>query len=199
MKGDNEPLQSEDGGDGRSAAELLRLVYEELRKLAASKMSGEPSAHTLQATALVHEAWIRLGGPESQRWDNPGHFFAAAAEAMRRILIDHARRKRRPKHGGDLQQVAMDDLEITAGAGSDRLEEVHELLDRLAEEDPRKAEVTKLKFFVGLSNAETALAMGVSEKTVNRHWRYAKAWLYHEIQGSSPPPTEACGDQPAEF
>jgi RNA polymerase sigma factor (TIGR02999 family) len=198
MKGDKEPLQSDQGGDGGSAAELLQLVYEELRKLAAGKMNGESSGHTLQATALVHEAWIRLGGPEDKRWDNPGHFFGAAAEAMRRILIDHARRKRRPKHGGDLQKVDMDDVEITAGAESDRLVEVHELLDRLAEEDPRKAEAAKLKFFVGLSNAETALAMGVSEKTVNRHWRYAKAWLYHEIQGSAPPTAEASGQQTAE-
>jgi RNA polymerase sigma factor (TIGR02999 family) len=199
MKGDNEPLQSDEGGDGRSAAELLSLVYDELRKLAASKMSGEPSAHTLQATALVHEAWIRLGGPESQRWDNPGHFFAAAAEAMRRILIDHARRKQRPKHGGNLQQVDMDDVEITAGANNDRLMEVHELVDRLAEEDPSKAEVAKLKFFVGLSNAETALAMGVSEKTVTRHWRYAKAWLYREIQDSPPSPTETTADHSPEL
>jgi RNA polymerase sigma factor (TIGR02999 family) len=165
-----------------SPEELLHAVYEELRKLAVSKMKREASGHTLQATDLVHEAWIRLGAPEVQCWANRAHFFAAAAEAMRRILIDRARRKQRPKHGGDLQRTELDGVDITAGPDDEQLLEVNELLDRLAEEDPAKAEVVKLKFFVGLSNAETADAMGLSEKTVGRHWRFAKAWLYSEIQ-----------------
>lgn len=169
---------------GDSPAELLQLVYEELRRLAASRMNKEPAGHTLQATALVHEAWIRLGDPEAQRWENRAHFFAAAAEAMRRILIDRARRKLRPKHGGDLRRTEFDEVAITAGADDERLLEVNELLDRLTDEDPAKAEVVKLKFFVGLSNAEAADAMGVSEKTVGRHWRFAKAWLHSEMQDS---------------
>lgn len=162
--------------------ELLDQVYGELRNLAAARMRNEPSGHTLQATALVHEAWIRLGDPDGNRWDNRAHFFGAAAEAMRRILIDRARRRRRPKHGGDLRQTEFDELDITAGADDDRLLEVNELLDRLADEDPPKAEVVKLKFFVGLSNAEAADVLGISEKTVGRHWRFAKAWLYQAIE-----------------
>jgi RNA polymerase sigma factor (TIGR02999 family) len=169
-------------GDRASSEEFLRQVYEELRRLAAAKMRNEPAGQTLQATALVHEAWIRLGQGEASRWENPGHFFAAAAEAMRRILIDRARRRQRPKHGGDLRQTEFDELDITAGADDECLLEVNELLDRLAEEDPTKAEVVKLKFFVGLSNGEVAEALGVSEKTIGRHWRFAKAWLYDAIQ-----------------
>ena len=172
------------GGDGGSS-DLLQQVYEELRKLAAARMRNEPADHTLQATALVHEAWIRLGQGEASRWENPGHFFGAAAEAMRRILIDRARRKQRPKHGGDLRQTEFDEFNITAGADDERLLEVNELLDRLAEEDPTKAEVVKLKFFVGLSNAEVANVLEVSEKTIGRHWRFAKAWLYDAIQARS--------------
>ena len=165
--------------------ELLNLLYTELRRLAAARMKNEHSGHTLQATALVHEAWLRLGSPEGNRWDSRGHFFAAAAEAMRRILIDRARRRKRPKHGGDLRQTEIDDLDIIAGAGDEQLLEVNELLDRIAEEDPPKAEVVKLKFFVGLSNAEAAEVLGVSEKTVGRHWRFAKAWLYDAIRQST--------------
>jgi RNA polymerase sigma factor (TIGR02999 family) len=153
--------------------------------LAASRMNKEAADNTLQATALVHEAWIRLGDPEEQRWDNRAHFFAAAAESMRRILIDRARRKLRPKHGGDLRRTEFEEVEITAGADDEQLLEVNELLDRLAEEEPAKADVVKMKFFIGLSNAETAVAMGISEKTVGRHWRYAKAWLYSEMGGGT--------------
>ena len=173
---------SDNSGSEESPDELLKLLYTELRTLAAARMKNEPSGHTLQATALVHEAWLRLGDPDENRWESRGHFFAAAAEAMRRILIDRARRKNRPKHGGDLRRTEFDDLDITAGADDERLLEVNELLDRLAVEDPPKAEVVKLKFFVGLSNAEAAEVLGVSEKTVGRHWRFAKAWLYDAIQ-----------------
>ena len=169
-------------GNEESSDDLLKLLYIDLRSLAAARMKNEPPGHTLQATALVHEAWLRLGDPDENRWESRGHFFAAAAEAMRRILIDRARKKNRPKHGGDLRKTEFDDLEITAGADDELLVEVNELLDRLAEEDPPKAEVVKLKFFIGLSNAEAAEVLGVSEKTVGRHWRFAKAWLYDAIK-----------------
>ena len=180
-----------DSGGEENPEDLLTLLYTELRRLAAARMKNEPSGHTLQATALVHEAWLRLGNPDESRWESRGHFFAAAAEAMRRILIDRARKKKRPKHGGDLDRTDFDEFAITAGVGDEQLLEVDELLDRLAEEDRPKAEVVKLKFFVGLSNAEAAEVLGVSEKTVGRHWRFAKAWLYDAIQqgegGDLPP------------
>ncbi len=172
-------------GETQAAEELLPLVYEELRKLAAHRMAREPHGQTLQATALVHEAYLRLVEPGQQRWESRGHFFAAAAEAMRRILVDNARRKLRPKHGGDQQRLDVDQLEIAVETDLEKLLLVHECLDRLAAEDPVKAEVVKLKFFVGLSHADVATALGISEKTVNRHWRYAKAWLYHEIRTNS--------------
>jgi RNA polymerase sigma factor (TIGR02999 family) len=176
-------LSSIQQGDRQASEKLLPLVYEELRRLAAHRMSQEPPGQTLQATALVHEAYLRLVDTEArQSWDNRGHFFAAAAEAMRRILVDNARRKRRPKHGGDQARVEFDEAQISSGIDEDKLLQVHELLDALAAEDPVKAEVVKQKFFVGLSNAETALVLGVSEKTVNRHWRYAKAWILSQIQ-----------------
>ncbi len=176
-------LTSIQEGDARASQDLLPLVYDELRKLAAYKMSQERSGQTLQATALVHEAYLRLVDAEAQqKWDNRGHFFAAAAEAMRRILVDSARRKIRPKHGGDQERVNVDEIQISAGADREKLLQVHELVDELAAEDPVKAEVVKQKFFVGLSNAESAAVMGISEKTVNRHWRYGKAWLYSKIQ-----------------
>jgi RNA polymerase sigma factor (TIGR02999 family) len=179
-----EILSSISRGDPQSSEKLLPLVYEELRKLAASRMAQERPGQTLQATALVHEAYLRLvSGQNQQNWDHRGHFFAAAAEAMRRILVDNARRKRRPKHGGDQERVELEESEITSGIDEEKLLQVHELLDQLAAEDPQKAEVVKQKIFVGLSNAEAAAVLGISEKTVNRHWRYAKAWLYQRIQG----------------
>jgi len=177
-------LTSIQEGDPQATEKLLPLVYEELRKLAACRMAQERPGQTLQATALVHEAYLRLVESESQqRWDNRGHFFAAAAEAMRRILVDNARRKMRPKHGGDQVRLDLDDIQVSAGVDHEKLLQVHELLDELAAEDPVKAEVVKQKFFVGLNNADTAAVLGISEKTVNRHWRYAKAWLYGKIQG----------------
>jgi len=170
-------------GDRQASDKLLPLVYEELRKLASCRMAREPAGQTLQATALVHEAYLRLVDTENQqKWDHRGHFFAAAAEAMRRILVDNARRKRRPKHGGDQERVEVDQAEISTGIDDEKLLQVHELLDELAAEDAVKAEVVKQKFFVGLSNAETATVLGISEKTVNRHWTYAKAWLYSRIK-----------------
>jgi RNA polymerase sigma factor (TIGR02999 family) len=176
-------LSSIEQGDRQASEKLLPLVYEELRRLAAHRMAQEPPGQTLQATALVHEAYLRLVDTEvRQKWDHRGHFFAAAAEAMRRILVDNARRKRRPKHGGDQARVELDEAQIGTGIDEEKLLQVHELLDQLAAEDSSKAEVVKQKFFVGLSNAEVAVVLGVSEKTVNRHWRYAKAWLYSRIQ-----------------
>src|SRR6185436_10189525 len=162
-------------GDPQAGEKLLPVVYEELRKLAAYKMAQERPGQTLQATALVHEAYLRLVDAETQqKWDNRGHFFAAAAEAMRRILVDNARRKRRPKHGGNQERLDVDEVQIPGGVDDEKLLQVHELVDELAAEDPVKAEVVKQKFFVGLSNAEAAAVLGISEKTVNRHWRYAK-------------------------
>jgi len=179
-------LTSIQEGDAQATEKLLPLVYEELRKLAAHKMANERPGQTLQATALVHEAYLRLVDTETrQKWDNRGHFFAAAAEAMRRILVDNARRKLRPKHGGDQERLDVDEVQIAGGVDDTKLLQVHELVDELAAEDPVKAEVVKQKFFVGLNNAETAAVLGISEKTVNRHWRYAKAWLYSKIQGRS--------------
>ena len=172
-------------GDPQATEELLPLVYEELRKLAAHKMAHEPPGQTLQPTALVHEAWLRLAGCGPQHWDGRGHFFAAAAEAMRRILVENARRKRRLRHGGGLQRVSLEDAEIAADAEDDKLLQVDEALDELALEDPLQAQVVKLRFFMGLTSSELANALGVSEKTVLRYWAHAKVWLYDRIHRRS--------------
>jgi RNA polymerase sigma factor (TIGR02999 family) len=182
-------LQRIEQGDPRAADELLPLVYDELRKLAAQKMAHEVAGHTLQPTALVHEAWLRLGGEAQPRWQNRAHFFGAAAEAMRRILIDHARRRRALRHGGGQERLDVDQLELAdaAAASDDQLLAVHEALDRLAAEDPRKAELVKLRYFVGLTNEEAAQALGVSVPTVKRDWAYARAWLFREIRSQDDP------------
>jgi RNA polymerase sigma factor (TIGR02999 family) len=177
-------LEAAERGDPQAANDLLPLVYEELRRLAAQKMARESSGHTLQPTSLVHEAWLRLGGGSEQKWDGRSHFFAAAAEAMRRILIDKARRKRARRHGGDLAHVDLDEVEIALPGDDDQILAVHEALDKFAAAEPRKAELVKLRYFVGLTLAEAAQVLGVSEPTVKRHWAYARAWLYQEIQGS---------------
>ncbi|HEY5915234.1 MAG TPA: ECF-type sigma factor [Verrucomicrobiae bacterium] len=163
------------------ADQLLALVYDELRKLAALKMGREGPGQTLQATALVHEAWLRLGGDHQPAWQNQAHFFAAAAEAMRRILIDKARRRRAHRRGEGVEKVELEGLEIPAEMGDDQLLAMHEALDRLAEHDPSKAELVKLKFFVGLTLEEAAGVLGLSVPTAKRHWAYARAWLYREI------------------
>jgi RNA polymerase sigma factor (TIGR02999 family) len=177
-------LNSIERGDTTASSELGRLVYDELRKLAAQKMAREAPGQTLQATALVHEAWLRLGGEAQQTWQNRSHFFAAAAEAMRRILIDRARRKQAIRHGGHLERADADAVEIAAAENDDQLLAVHEALDRLAAHDPVKAELVKLRYFVGLTIGQAAEVLGISEPTAKRYWSYARAWLYREIEGA---------------
>jgi RNA polymerase sigma factor (TIGR02999 family) len=162
---------------------LLPLIYQELRQLAAARMAAERPGQTLDATALVHEAYLRLLGPEgaSHRWDSRGHFFAAAAEAMRRILVDNARRKARPKHGGDRDRMDLDQQPLAAPERSEDLLALDEALDRLAAEDAQKAELVKLRYFAGLSVEEAALALDISPATAKRHWAYARAWLHDAL------------------
>ena len=169
-------------GDSNAAERLLPLVYEELRHLAAHKMAREASGQTLQATALVHEAWLRLAGSSHQEWQNRGHFFAAAAEAMRRILIERARAKGRQRRGGGRERVALDDVTLAAADNNDTVLAIHEALDRLALQDETKAQIVKLRYFAGLSHQEIAGALGVSEPTVRRHWAFARSWLYAELK-----------------
>jgi RNA polymerase sigma factor (TIGR02999 family) len=169
-------------GEPNAAEQLLVLVYGELRKLAASKMSREAPGQTLQATALVHEAWLRLGGDQQPEWQNRAHFFAAAAEAMRRILIDNARRKRSARHGGGAQRLTLESLELAAGMDDEQLLALHEALDRFTAADPAKAELVKLRFFAGLTLEQAGKVLGISEPTAKRHWAYARAWLFREMQ-----------------
>ena len=169
-------------GDPKAAEELLPIVYEELRKLAAAKMAQQPAGQTLQATALVHEAYLRLTGGVRDRWQDRAHFFRAAAEAMRCILIENARKKSRWKRGGKLERVELEGLELAADTPPDTLLVVHEALERLAVEDAPKAELVKLRFFIGLTHAEAAKVLGLSEPTVKRYWDFARAWMLREIR-----------------
>ncbi len=171
-----------------SAAELLPVVYEELRRLAAQKLSHEKPGQTLQATALVHEAWLRLVHEGDHTWNDPQHFFCAAAEAMRRILVENARRKKRLKHCGRLERVNADDVDISSPMPDDDLLAMDEALDRLSEVDSRAAEVVKLCFFVGLTQEQAAEHLGVSVATIERTWSFARAWLFREIQKQRNPP-----------
>ena len=175
-------LEAVEQGDPRAAEDLLPVVYDELRKLAAYKLAHEAPGQTLQPTALVHEAWLRLAGSEGLRWENRRHFISVAAEAMRRILIERARRRRRVRHGAGQKRLDIDAIEIAAPESDERLLQVHEALDQLGEQDAVKAEVVKLRFFVGLTNHETAEVLGLSERTVDRHWAYAKAWLFRTMR-----------------
>ena len=174
-------------GDSAAAKDLLPLVYEELRRLARSNMARQAAGHTLQPTALVHEAWLRLTGSGRQEWNGRSHFFAAAAEAMRHILVDSARRKGRAKHGGGQERLDVDEIEIAAGADDEKILLVNDALEKLAMEDPIRAEVVKLHYFVGLTHAETARILQISEKTVRRHWNYARVWLFQTIQSADQP------------
>ena len=174
-------LNAIEKGDSKAADELLPLVYEELRLLAAQKMSQERPGQTLQATALVHEAYIRLIGSEEQNWQGKTHFFAAAAEAMRRILIDNARRKQRIKHGGVQERVELDSADIAIECPSTDIIALDEALSTLAEEDSVKAELVKLRYFAGLTLEQAAGMLNISRATAERYWSYARAWLFHEI------------------
>jgi RNA polymerase sigma factor (TIGR02999 family) len=177
-------LQRMEQGDAQAAEELLPLVYDELRKLASAKMARESGGQTLQPTALVHEAWLRLGGDQQPDWQNRAHFFASAAEAMRRILIERARRRRTRRHGGGLERVDVNDpaLGIAApDAADDELLAVHETLERLAHHDARKAELVKLRYFAGLTIEQAAEVLGIAVPTAKRDWTYARAWLFKEI------------------
>ena len=169
-------------GDPQAAEELLPLVYEELRKLAAARMANEAVGHTLQPTALVHEAWLRLVGHEATQFQNRAHFFGAAAEAMRRILVDRAREKQALKRGGHLQRIDLDGVELPSPMPDDELLALDEALDRLATVDTRAAEMVKLCFFVGLTQPEAARELGVSLATAERIWGFARAWLLREIK-----------------
>lgn len=176
-------LEAAQQGDPTAADQLLPLVYEELRRLAAHKMSNEALGHTLQPTALVHEAWLRLVGNQNQKWDGRAHFFAAAAEAMRRILVERARRKNAARHGGGQQRVDIQEMDLASPTGDDQLLAVSDALDRLATGHKVEAELVKLRYFVGMTNEEAAEVLGISLRTAKYYWTHARAWLYREIQG----------------
>ena len=169
-------------GDSQAAEELLPLVYAELRKLAAARMANEQPGQTLQPTALVHEAWLRLVGNENQQWNSQGHFFGAAAEAMRRILIDAARRKSRLRHGAGAERLSIDQVEIATELPAERLLQVSEALNELSKEAPESAQVVKLRYFAGLTQQQVAETLGISLRSVERHWTWAKAWLFRWIR-----------------
>ena len=175
-------LQAVGRGDRRASEELLPLVYDELRRHAAARMAREAAGQTLQPTALVHEAWMRLVGEGDRTWQNRAHFFGAAAEAMRRILIENARRKSRLKHGGDQVRLDLDQLELAATTPDEKILLIDEALERLRTQDPEKAQVVVLKFFGGYTNQEVAANLGVTERTIERHCAYAKTWLFQSIR-----------------
>ena len=178
-------LQRIERGDSQAAAELLPLVYDELRRLAAAKMAHEASGQTLQPTALVHEVWLRLGGDRQPHWANRAHFFAAAAEGMRRILIESARRKRAIRHGGELAKVSADSTGFDLASQTEDIDElllVNEAIDALTVHDPRKADLVKQRYFAGLTLEEAAEVLGISLRTAKRDWAYARAWLFNEVQ-----------------
>jgi RNA polymerase sigma factor (TIGR02999 family) len=172
-------------GDRGATEELVPLVYEELRKMAAAKMAQEPAGHTLQPTALVHEAWLRLGGGAQPNWESRAHFFSAAGEAMRRILIEAARRKARFKRGGGLERVPLDTLDVAVTTDDQTLLAVNEALDKFKTIDPVGAELIKLRFFTGMSNVAAAEILGLSERTAKRTWAYARSWLHAELTCAS--------------
>jgi RNA polymerase sigma factor (TIGR02999 family) len=170
-------------GDAGAADELLKLVYDELRSLAGFKMAQQPPGQTLQPTALVHEAWLKLVGSGNPRFKNRAHFFSAAAEAMRHILIDRARRKQTQRHGGDFARVALDNFNLVAPCPDDQLLAVNEALDKFALKYPSQAEVVKLRYFAGMTNEEVSQLLEISLSTVKNYWNFSRAWLFKEIEG----------------
>jgi RNA polymerase sigma factor (TIGR02999 family) len=176
-------LKAVEAGDTEAGEQLLPATYQALRRIAAARMANERAGHTLQPTALVHEAYLRLLGPdgENRNWNSEGHFFSAAAEAMRRILIEHARKKQSLKRGGDQVRTTLDESHLAFEVPSDEVLAVDEALRKLEKEDHATAEIVKLRYFAGLTVSETAAALGTSESTVKRAWRYARVWLYREI------------------
>ncbi|MBI2514309.1 MAG: sigma-70 family RNA polymerase sigma factor [Opitutae bacterium] len=173
-------------GDAAAANELMARVYDELRRLAAAKLARERAGHTLQATALVHEAWLRLGGDDQPAWQNRRHFLAAAAEAMRRILIDRARQRQAARRGAGAERVSLDEFELPQALPDDRLVALSEALDRLAAEAPEKAELVKLRYFAGLTLEQVAEAQGISHAMAKRWWTFARVWLLREMQDAAP-------------
>src|SRR5438445_400254 len=185
-------LSAIEGGDRQAAEQLLPLVYQELRKLAAQKLTQEKPGQTLEATALVHEAYVRLVDVEkAQHWNSRGHFFAAAAEAMRRILVEQARRKRRAKHGGEHRRVDLDEALRIAPPAADSLLELDEALGRLEANDPLAASLVKLRYFSGLTMPQAAEALGISLRSAERNWTYARTWLHRELAGPGPTDSRA--------
>ena len=181
LKAATQILSAAANGDPKAAEDLLPLVYDELRKLAAARLSFEADGHTLQPTALVHEAWLRLVGAEQHDWRNRAHFFAAAAEAMRRILVDNARRKLALKRGARPERIDLDRVDVAAETDEESLLVMNEAIEKLAEHDPQSAELVKLRFFAGLAYDDAAKALGISERSAKRYWTFARAWLYREL------------------
>lgn len=177
-------LNAASKGDKQAAEELLPLVYNELRRLAAGKMSAEQAGHTLQATALVHEAWMRLSGGEQRNWENRAHFFGAAAEAMRRILVEHARRRNAIKRGSGVEHLELEESSIVLAAPADELLAINEALDKFAQAEPEAAELVKLRYFVGMTMQESADALNLPLRSAERLWTYARAWLKREIRNT---------------
>lgn len=177
-------------GDAAAANELMALVYDELRRLAAAKLARERAGQTLQATALVHEAWLRLGGDEQPAWQNRRHFLAAAAEAMRRILIDRARQRQAARRGAGAERISLEDVELPSSLPDDRLVALSEALDRLAAEAPEKAELVKLRYFAGLTLEQIAEAQGISHAMAKRWWTFARVWLLREMQETASAPNK---------
>jgi len=175
-------LAAMERGDPKAAEQLLALVYDELRRLAAYKMAQQAPGQTLQPTALVHEAWLRLVGAQNPTFENRTHFFSAAAEAMRHILIDRARRKQTQRHGGGYKRADLEDFEIAAPCPDDQLLAVHEALDKLARKHPVQAEVVKLRYFAGMTNEEVSQLLGISISTAKNYWTFSRAWLFNEIE-----------------
>jgi RNA polymerase sigma factor (TIGR02999 family) len=185
MSDATELLSAVEEGEPQAAEKLLDLVYEELRRLAASKLSGE-AGHTLQPTALVHEAWLRLVGDRNPAFKNRSHFFRAAAEAMRHILIDRARRKQSKRHGGDYKRVDWEGFDLAAESADDQILAVDEALEKLSREYPLQADLVKLRYFAGMTNEEVADALGISVSTAKNYWTFSRTWLLHEIEGKQP-------------